>query len=98
LSINYNYHIQVLLGKNQYSQAQPDFRHGWGAKDTGDVNQSRLGKRLLLRLCGRCLFSSSSSRFCAPLSNRGWRSICAKSSSTVGAGLRLPPAASLTVS
>jgi hypothetical protein len=61
---------QVLLGKNQHLQARPDYRHGWGAEDTGDVNKSRLGRRLLLRLCGRCLFSSSSGGFCAPLSNR----------------------------
>jgi hypothetical protein len=45
---------QVLLGKNQHLQARPDYRHGRGAKDTGDVDQSRLGRRLLLRLCGRC--------------------------------------------
>jgi hypothetical protein len=63
--------IGPSLGKNQYSQARPDYRHGWGSEETGDVDQSRLGRRLLLRLCGRCLFSSSSSRFCAPLSNRG---------------------------
>jgi hypothetical protein len=61
----------VLLGKDQYLQARPDHRHGWGTKDTGNVDQSCLGRRLLLRLCSRCLFSSSSDRFCAPLSNRG---------------------------
>jgi hypothetical protein len=71
LSIKYDYHIQVLLGKDQYLQARPDYCHGWGAEDTGDVDQSRLGRRLLLHLCGRCLFSSSSGGFCAPLSSRG---------------------------
>jgi hypothetical protein len=71
LSIKYDYHIQVLLGKDQYLQARPDYHHGWGAEDTGDVDQSRLDRCLLLRLCGRCLFSSSSGGFCAPLSSRG---------------------------
>jgi hypothetical protein len=71
LSIKYDYHIQVLLGKDQYLKARPDHRHGWGAEDTGDVDQSRLGRRLLLRLCSRCSFSSSSGGFCAPLSDRG---------------------------
>jgi hypothetical protein len=88
----------VLLGKDQHLQARPDYRHGRGAEDTGNVDQSSLGRRLLLRLSSRCLFSDSSGRFCAPLSNRGWRDNCAKSSSTVGAGLRLPPAGSPTVS
>jgi hypothetical protein len=71
LSIKVRLPHQVLLGENQHLQAQPDYRHGWGAEDTGDVDQSRLGRRLLLRLCCRCLFSSSSSGFRAPLSNRG---------------------------
>jgi hypothetical protein len=33
-----------------------------------------------------------------PSAAGGWRIICAKSSSTMGAGLRLPPAGSPTVS
>jgi hypothetical protein len=61
----------VLLGKHQHLQARPDHRHDWGTEDTGDVDQARLGRRLLLRLCSRCLFSSSSGGFCAPLSNKG---------------------------
>jgi hypothetical protein len=61
----------VLLGKHQHLQARPDHHHGWGAIDTGDFDQSRLGRRLLLRLCSRCLFSRSSGGFYAPLSNRG---------------------------
>jgi hypothetical protein len=61
----------ALFGKDQHLQARSDHRHGWGAEDTGDVNQSCLGRRLLLRLCSRCLFSGSSGRFCAPLCNRG---------------------------
>jgi hypothetical protein len=61
----------VLLGKDQYLQARPDHRHSWGAEDTGNVDQSCLGRRLLLRLSCRCLFSGSSGRFYAPLSNRG---------------------------
>jgi hypothetical protein len=61
----------ILLGKDQHLQARPDHRHGWGAEDTGDVDQSCLGRRLLLRLSSRYLFSGSSSWLCAPLSNRG---------------------------
>jgi hypothetical protein len=61
----------VLLGEDQHLQAQPDHCHGWGAEDTGDVNQSCLGRRLFLRLSSRCLFSGSSGRSCAPLSSRG---------------------------
>jgi hypothetical protein len=83
--------------ETQHLQARPDHRHGWGAEDAGDINQSRLGRRFLLHFCDRCLLLRSSGGFRAPLSSRGWRSIRAKSSSTVGAGLRLP-AASLTVS
>jgi hypothetical protein len=71
-SVNkYDYHIYVLLGKDQHLQARPDYRHSWGAEDTGNVDQTRLGRRLLLRLSSRCLFSGSSGRLCAPLSNRG---------------------------
>jgi hypothetical protein len=61
----------VLLGKDQYLQARPDHNHGWGAKDTGDVDQSRLGRCLLLRLSSRYLFSGSSGWLFVPLSNRG---------------------------
>jgi hypothetical protein len=61
----------VLLGKDQYLQARPDHHHGWGAEDTSDVDQSPLGRSLLLRLSSRCLSSGSSGWFCAPLSNRG---------------------------
>jgi hypothetical protein len=28
----------VLLGKDQYSQARLDYRHGWGTEDTGNVD------------------------------------------------------------
>jgi hypothetical protein len=61
----------VLLGKVQHLQARPDHRHGWGPENTSDVDQSCLGRRFFLRLGSRCLFSSSSGGFCAPLSNRG---------------------------
>jgi hypothetical protein len=56
----------ILLGKDQHLQARPDHHHGWGAEDTGDVNQSCLSRCLFLRLSSRCLFSGSSNRFCAP--------------------------------
>jgi hypothetical protein len=37
----------VLLGKDQHLQARPDYRHGWGAEDTGDINKPCLSGRLL---------------------------------------------------
>jgi hypothetical protein len=61
----------VLLGKDLHLQARPDYRHGWGAEDAGNVDQSSLGRRLLLRLSSRLLFSSSNVWFCAPLNNWG---------------------------
>jgi hypothetical protein len=61
----------VLLGKDLHLQARPDYRHGWGAEDAGDVDQSSLSRRLLLRLSSRLVFSSSSGWFSAPLNNWG---------------------------
>jgi hypothetical protein len=61
----------VLLGKDQHLQARPDYRHGWGAEDTGNVDQSSLGGCLLLRISSRCLFNDSSGRCNTLLSNRG---------------------------
>jgi hypothetical protein len=61
----------VLLGKDQHLQAQPDYRHGWGVEDTGDINQPSLSGRLLLGLSSRCLLSNSSGRCSTLLSNRG---------------------------
>jgi hypothetical protein len=61
----------VLLGKDLHLQARPDYRHGWGAEDAGDVDQSSLGRRLLLGLSSRLLFSSSSGWFSASLNNWG---------------------------
>jgi hypothetical protein len=63
--------LNVLLGKDQYLQARTDYHHGWGAEDAGNVDQSCLGRRFLLRFSSRCLFSGSSGRFYAALSNRG---------------------------
>jgi hypothetical protein len=60
-----------LLALEQSTHLQPDHHHGWGVEDTGNVDQSCLGRRLLLRLSSRCLFSGNSGWFCAPLSNRG---------------------------
>jgi hypothetical protein len=60
-----------LLGKDQHLQARSDHRHGWGAEDTGNVDQPCLGRRLLLHPSSRCLISGSSGQFCAPLSSRG---------------------------
>jgi hypothetical protein len=61
----------VLIGKDKHLHARPDHCHGWGAEDTGDVDQSYLCRRFLLRLSSRCLLSGSSGGFCALLSNRG---------------------------
>jgi hypothetical protein len=44
----------------------------------------------LLHSLSHHLFNSGGYRLRAPLWSRGWRSSCAKSSSTVGDGLRLP--------
>jgi hypothetical protein len=52
---------QVLLGKVQYLQAGPDYRHGRGTEDAGNVNQSTLSGHLLLRLYSRCLLYSNGS-------------------------------------
>jgi hypothetical protein len=71
LSTQYDYHIQRTTRKDEHLQARSDHRNGRGAEDTGDVDQSRLGRRFLLRSSSRCLSSGSSGRFCAPLSNRG---------------------------
>jgi hypothetical protein len=61
----------VLLGKDHHLQGRLDYRHGWGAEDAGNVDQSSLGRCFFLCLSSRCLLSDSSGRFCAPLSNRG---------------------------
>jgi hypothetical protein len=52
-------------------QAQPDHRHGWGAENAGNINQSSFSGRLLLSLRSRCLLSNSSGRSSALLSNWG---------------------------
>jgi hypothetical protein len=59
---------QVPLGKMRYLQFRPDYCHGRGTEDAGDVDQSTLGGRLLLRPCGYCL-----------LCNGGWRSALLRS-------------------
>jgi hypothetical protein len=61
----------ILLGKDHHLQVRPDYRHGWGAKDAGNVDQSSLGRRFLLRLSTHCLLSNSSGRCSTLLSNRG---------------------------
>jgi hypothetical protein len=57
---------QILLGKMQYLQDRPDYRHGRGTEDAGNVYQSTLGGCLLLHLCGRCLLYSNDS-WCSAL-------------------------------
>jgi hypothetical protein len=86
----------VLLGENQYLQARPDYCQGWGAEDAGDIDQSRLGRRLL-HLCGCCLLRSSSDGFRAPLSSRGLALHLRQEFFDSGGWLRIP-AASPTVS
>jgi hypothetical protein len=53
---------QVLLAKMQYLQVRPDYCHGLGAKDAGDIDQSTLGGRLLLRPCGYRLLCNGGRR------------------------------------
>jgi hypothetical protein len=60
---------QVLLAKMQYLQVRPDYCHGRGAKDAGNIDQSTIGGRLLLRPCGYRLLHSSD----------GWRSALSRS-------------------
>jgi hypothetical protein len=52
---------KVLLGKAQHLQTRPDYRHGRGTEDAGNVYQSTLGGRLLLRFCSLCLLCSNGS-------------------------------------
>jgi hypothetical protein len=53
---------EVLLVKMQYLQVRPDYCHGRGTKDAGDIDQSTLARRLLLRLCGYRLLCSNGGR------------------------------------
>jgi hypothetical protein len=53
---------QVLLAKMQYLQVRQDYCHGRGTKDAGDIDQSTLGGRLILRPCGYCLLCSNGGR------------------------------------
>jgi hypothetical protein len=53
---------QVLLAKMQYLQVRPDYCHGRGTEDAGDVDQSTLGGRLLLCPRGYRLLHSSGGR------------------------------------
>jgi hypothetical protein len=61
----------VLLGKDLHLQARPDYCHGWGAEDTGDVDQPSLSRRLFSGLSRHCLLSSSSGWYNTLLSNWG---------------------------
>jgi hypothetical protein len=53
---------QVLLAKMQYLQVRPDYCHGRGTEDAGDVDQSTLGGRLLPRHCGYRLLCNGGRR------------------------------------
>jgi hypothetical protein len=61
----------VLLGKDHHLQVRPDYRHGWGTEDAGNVDQSSLGRRLLLCLGSRRLLCDNSGRRSTLLSKRG---------------------------
>jgi hypothetical protein len=62
---------KVLLGKDLHLQARPDYCHGRGAEDAGDVDQSSFSRRLLLGLSRRWLFRNSYGRLSTPFSNWG---------------------------
>jgi hypothetical protein len=62
---------QILLGKMKYLQARPDYRHGRGTEDAGNVYQSTLGGCLPLHLRSRCLLYSNGSRCSALLRSCG---------------------------
>jgi hypothetical protein len=53
---------QVLLGRMRYLQVRPDNCHGRSTEDAGNVDQSTLGGRFLLRPCGYRLLHSSGGR------------------------------------
>jgi hypothetical protein len=61
----------VLLGKDLHLQARPDYCHGRGAEDAGDVDQSSLSRHLFLGLSSRWLLCNSYGRFTTPRSNWG---------------------------
>jgi hypothetical protein len=54
----------------QYLQVRPDYFHGRGTKDAGDIDQSTLGGRLLLRSYSYRLLCSNGGRRSALL--RSW--------------------------
>jgi hypothetical protein len=60
---------KVLLRKDLHLQVRPDYCHGRGAKDAGDVDQSSFSRRLLLGLSRRWLFRYSHGQLSTPLSN-----------------------------
>jgi hypothetical protein len=61
----------VVLRKDLHLQARPDYCHGRGAKDAGDVDQSSLSRRLLVGRSSRWLICNSHGRFSTPHSNWG---------------------------
>jgi hypothetical protein len=76
---------QVLLRKMRYLQVRPDYCHGRGTEDAGNVDQSTLGGRLLLRPCGYRLLCSNGGRRSALL-----RSCSHHLFNSGGYGLRAP--------
>jgi hypothetical protein len=54
-----------------YLQVRPDDGHGRSTEDAGNINQSTLGGRLLLRPCGFCLFHDGGGRRRCLLRPRG---------------------------
>jgi hypothetical protein len=47
LSTKYGYQTKCTTRENLHLQARPDYYHGWGAEDAGEVDQSSLSRRLL---------------------------------------------------
>jgi hypothetical protein len=70
LSTKCDYNIKYYSGKiNTYKLDRTTVTVG--APRTLAMSTSPAGGRLLLRLCGHCLFRSSNGGFRAPLSSRG---------------------------
>jgi hypothetical protein len=90
--------FNVPLGKDQHLQTRLDHRDGWAPRILAmSTSPASVGASS----CASVAVASSVAAAAGsvlPSATGGWRFNCAKSSSKVGAGLRLPPAGSLVVS
>jgi hypothetical protein len=71
LSTKYDYQIKCTTRERSLLKGSTGLLSWLGREDAGDVDQSSLGRCLLLGLSRRWLFSTSHGWFSAPLSNWG---------------------------